>query len=151
MPCVKVINSGYNSPEDMMRLINYIISDEKHETNGLIGGYMILTGSPQYVYDQMMAVKNHYNKATGQFMRHIIVSPSEIVDVNLLYIIAMQICKLFPEYQSVFAIHLEKEIPHIHIGINTVPFVEANKLRINLPALKLEINRICSEYVPYMV
>lgn len=49
MPIVKIKNSGYKSPDEMMRLINYVISGEKHQTDNLIGGTMILTGTRQYI------------------------------------------------------------------------------------------------------
>ena len=152
MPCIKIVNSGYKSTEQMMNLINYVISDEQHITNGLTGGNMILTGTPQYIYDQMMDVKNYYNKAKGRFMQHIIVSPSDrenkYIDIYSLYMIAMRICNLFPGYQTLFAIHLEKDHKHLHFAINTVSYLDGSKIRILLSQLRLDIQKIFAEYVP---
>lgn len=150
MPFIKITNSGYKSPEDMMKLIDYIISDERHETNGMTGGCMILTGSSQNIYDQMMDVKNYYNKANGRFMRHIIVSMSDTesknIDVNSLYHIALRICNLFSGFQTLFAIHQETGRPHIHIAINTVSFMDGRKIQIRLSKLKSDIQKIFVEY-----
>ena len=151
MSVVKLINSGYKSPEQMMNLINYIVSDQKHKINGMTGGNMILTGTPQYIYDQMMYFKNCYNKAHGRFMRHIIVSLSEFESQSIndctLYLIAAEICNLFPEHQSLFAIHHETGRPHIHIALNTVSFTDGAKIRINLAEVKTAIGHIFAKYV----
>lgn len=135
----------------MMHLINYIVSNQKHKINGMTGGNMILTGTPQYIYDQMMYFKNCYNKAHGRFMRHIIVSLSEFESQNIndctLYLIAAEICNLFPEHQSLFAIHHETGRPHIHIALNTVSFTDGAKIRINLEEVKTAIGHIFAKYI----
>ena len=152
MPFVEIKNSGYNSRKQMMNLINYVISEERHIINSMTGGRMILTGTPQCVYDQMMAVKKQYKQVDGQFMRHIIISPSDdeslYINTHSLYMIAMRICEFFPEHQSVVAIHQETERPHIHIAINTVSFMDGKKIRIYLPKLIDCIQKIFDEYVP---
>ena len=74
MAVTKIVKSGYKSPEEMSNLINYIVSEERHAINGLTGGRMILTGSSESVYEQMMDVKQHFRKECGRYMQHIIVS-----------------------------------------------------------------------------
>ncbi|MBQ4560008.1 MAG: relaxase/mobilization nuclease domain-containing protein [Tyzzerella sp.] len=152
MAIIKAIKSGYKSPEEMNSLIQYIISEERHVINGLTGGRMIMTGSSESVYQQMMECKQYFHKVCGRYMRHIIVSFSnyelQYLGVNEIYKIAMQICGFFRWNQTVFAIHQETEQIHIHIGINTVSFLDGSKLRFSLWELKTYVNRVVGTYVP---
>lgn len=153
MAFIKIVNSGYKRPDDMNKLINYIVDKPKHQTDGLFGGNMILTGSVPYVYKQMMDVKKYYGKTDGYMMRHMVVSLStyeiQFISSNQLYIIGTQICNLFPEYQSVFCINLETNQMHIHFAINTVSFIDGRKLQLG-PANQIRklINNIISAYLP---
>lgn len=152
MSIVKVVKSGYKSAEDTANLINYILSEERHVINGLIGGRMILTGSPEFVYQQMMECKQYFHKACGRYMQHIIVSLSEqemrFVGVNDVYKIAIQICAFFKWNQTVFAIHQETGQIHIHIGVNTVSFLDGSKLRFTLWDLRQYVTQVVGNYFP---
>ena len=154
MPIIKVVESGFKSQRDMMNLITYIISDEKHRLNGLVGGNMVFTGSEQSVFEQMMECKRYFKKANGRYMLHLVVSFSayemKYIDANKAYMIAMQICRFFQWYQSIFAIHQETEQLHIHIGINTVSFLDGRKMRFLLWDLKAYVNKVVNTYVPEM-
>lgn len=152
MSIVKVVKSGYKSAEETANLINYIISEERHAINGLTGGRMIITGSSEFVYEQMMEVKQYFRKECGRYMRHIIVSfsnyESQYLGANEIYKIAMQICSFFKWNQTIFAIHQETGQIHIHIGVNTVSFLDGSKLRFALWELKDYVNQIVGRYVP---
>lgn len=152
MAITKAIKSGFKSPEEMNALIEYIISEDRHVINGLDGGRMIITGSSEFVYEQMMEVKQYFRKECGRYMRHIIVSFSNYelqhLGANEIYKIAMQICSFFKWYQTIFAIHQETGQIHIHIGVNTVSFLDGNKLRFALWELKNYVNQIVGRYVP---
>lgn len=152
MPIIKTINSGYKSPEEMNNLISYIVSEDRHIIKGLTGGRMITTGSPEMVCEQMMEVKQYFKKECGRYMRHILVSFSnyelQYLGVDEVYKIAMQICSFFRWYQTIFAIHQETGQIHIHIGVNTVSFLDGGKLRFVLWELKEYVNQIVGSYVP---
>lgn len=152
MPITKVVKSGYKSPEEMNNLITYIVSEERHTINGLTGGNMIFANSAMSVYQQMMDVKQYFKKCCGRYMRHIIVSFSndelQCLGVNEIYKIAMQICNFFRWNQTIFAIHQETGQIHIHIGINTVSFLDGRKLRFSLWDLKQYVNKVVGNYTP---
>ena len=152
MAITKAIKSGYKSPEEMNALIKYIISEDHHVINGLTGGRMIMTGTPESVYHQMMECKQYFHKVSGRHMRHIIVSFSnyelQYLGVNEIYKIAMEICGFFRWNQTIFSVHQETGNLHIHIGINTVSFLDGSKLRFSLWELKMYVNRVVGTYVP---
>lgn len=152
MSIVKVVKSGYKSPEETANLINYIVSEERHAINGLVGGNMVFTGTPETVYQQMMECKQYFHKVCGRYMQHIIVSLSEVemkyLGLEEVYKIAMQISEFFRWNQTIFAIHQETGQIHIHIGINTVSFLDGRKLRFSLWDLKQYVNQIIGNYVP---
>ena len=155
MAITKAIKSGYKSPEEMNALIKYIISEDRHVIKGLTGGRMIMTGTPESVYHQMMECKQYFHKLCGRYMRHIVVSFSnyelQYLRVDEIYKIAMQICGFFRWNQTVFAIHQETGKIHIHIGVNTVSFLDGSKLRFSLWELKEYVKRVVEAYVPAVV
>lgn len=152
MAITKAIKSGFKSPEEMNALIEYIISEDRHVINGLTGGRMIMTGTPESVYHQMMECKQYFHKVCGRYMRHIVVSFSnyelQYLRVDKIYKIAMQICEFFTWNQTVFAIHQETGQIHIHLGVNTVSYLDGSKLRFSLWDLKQYVNQVISNYVP---
>ena len=154
MPTLKVIKSGYNTPKQMTDLIKYIIDEQRHDIRGMVGGSMLITGSVQAVYSQMMDCKKRMNKLKGWNMRHIIISLSdrelEYVDDDKAYMIAMEICRRFFGYQIVFALHHETGRLHMHFGVNTVSYLDGYKLRIFVYTLRAEIQDIFSNYIPPM-
>lgn len=155
MSIVKVVKSGFKSSEETANLINYIISEERHVIKGLTGGRMILIGSPESVYQQMMDVKKYFKKCCGRYMQHIIVSFSnyelQYLGVNEIYKIAMRICSFFRWNQTIFAIHQETEQIHIHLGVNTVSYLDGSKLRFSLWEFKEYVNQVVGAYVPAIV
>lgn len=152
MPITKVVKSGYKSPEQMNNLITYIVSEELHSINGLTGGNMVFANSAMLVYQQMMEVKQYFKKCCGRYMQHIVVSFSKYemkyLEIEVIYKIAMQICDFFKWNQTVFAIHQETEKIHIHIGVNTVSFLDGSKLRFTLWDLKQYVNQMVGNYLP---
>lgn len=152
MSITKVIKSGYKSPEEMKNLIAYIVSEERHTINGLTGGNMIFADSEKSVYQQMMDVKQYFKKCCGRYMQHIVVSFAEYemkyLGIEAVYKIAMQICDFFKWNQTVFAIHQETGQLHIHIGVNTVSFLDGSKLRFTLWDLRQYVNQVVGKYVP---
>lgn len=155
MPITKVVKSGYKSPEEMKNLIAYIVSEERHTINGLTGGNMIFANSAMSVYQQMMDVKQYFKKCCGRYMQHIVISFAEYemkyLGIEAVYKMARQICDFFKWNQTVFAIHRETGRLHIHIGVNTVSFLDGGKLRFTLWDLKQYVNRVVGAYVPAVV
>lgn len=152
MPITKVVKSGYKSPEQMNNLITYIISEERHIIKGLTGGNMVIANSAMSVYQQMMEVKQYFKKCCGRYMQHIVVSFAEYemknLEIEVVYKIAMQICDFFKWNQTVFAIHQETGHIHIHIGVNTVSFLDGSKLRFTLWELRQYVKNVVDSYVP---
>ncbi len=155
MSIIKVVKSGYKSPEEMLNLIGYIVSEERHNINGLTGGNMVFASSAESVYQQMMECKQYFHKLCGRYMRHIIVSFSnyelQYLGVNEIYKIAMRICSFFRWNQTIFAIHQETGQIHIHFGVNTVSYLDGGKLRFSLWEFKEYVNQVVGAYVPAVV
>lgn len=152
MAFVRITDSGYCSPCQMRNLINYVLSESKHQLDGLIGGSGILATSVDDVYSQMMEIKKRYKKTDQYMLRHIIVSPADDEYVfwnrTAVYCIGRQICALFPGYQTVFSVNLETGRPHLHIAINTVSFIDGTKLQLmHATRLNTEVNKIVASYM----
>lgn len=85
-------------------------------------------------------------------MRHIVVSFSnyelQYLGVNEIYKISMEICGFFRWNQTIFAVHQETGNLHIHIGVNTVFFLDGSKERFSLWELKTYVNRVVEAYLP---
>lgn len=153
MAIIKLEKSGYKSCEDMKNLIDYVMSEERHQIYGKIGGTMLLMNGAVSPYEQMMRIKSQYNKVNGRYMRHLIVSLSDYemryIGIEKLYEIAAEISiRLFPGYQVLYAIHQETGRIHVHMAINTVSFLDGRKIQIHLRSLRMEIKNIISRYVP---
>lgn len=156
MAIIKLEKSGYKSCEDMKNLIDYVISEERHQIHGKTGGTMLLLNGTVSPYEQMMRVKCQYNKVNGRYMRHLIVSLSDYemqyIGIERLYEIAAEVSvRLFAGYQVLYAIHQETGRIHVHMAVNTVSFLDGRKLQIHLQSLRMEIKNIISRYVPEYV
>lgn len=116
----------YHDNNSYYDVINYIISEEK-TPHQFIGGYGVNLNQAAYEMDYLAKV---YGKESGIRLRHFILSfsPEEvkyggIKKFEALYKIG-QYAALFysDEYQIVFAVHEDKDHPHIHFVMNTTNY-----------------------------
>lgn len=119
---------GYYGNTSMRRIIDYVIADKK--TKRLLP----FVGSPNVeldkAFDQMMLVKEYYNKTGGRMIRHFWVSfPKQFCYTFVdCYYIGWRISEYYSShYQIIFGVHEDTENIHIHFAMNTVRFIDGKK------------------------
>ena len=119
---------GYYGNSSMRRIIDYVISDKK--TKRLLP----FVGSPNVeldkAFEQMMLVKEYYNKTGGRMIRHFWVSfPKQLCYTFVdCYYIGWRISEYYASYyQIIFGVHEDTENIHIHFAMNTVRFIDGKK------------------------
>ena len=125
-------------------IVNYVLNKEKTDERIVSGKDC----APETAADEMNATKELYNKTDGRSYYHIIQSfkPGE-VDPVLAHKIGKELAeKQFKGHEVLIATHIDKEHIHNHLIINSVSFVDGQKLVNNkekLRNIKRESNRIC--------
>ena len=115
----------YHDPDARASAINYILSPLK--ASHYYGGYGVdlidIAGS-------MDEVAMYYGKTTGVQLRHYIISFSSYENITPAKAnkIAMAAASFFKdEYQVIFAVHEDSNIPHIHILFNAISYVGGHR------------------------
>lgn len=113
MAIVKVISSKGN----LANILNYITNPAKTD-------YTLISGKdcvPASSFDEMMSVKNMYNKTTGNTYFHVIQSFSQKDDLDYkkAHEIGIKFAEFFKDYQAVIATHKDRDHIHNHLIINS--------------------------------
>ncbi|SHH59899.1 relaxase/mobilization nuclease domain-containing protein [Sporanaerobacter acetigenes] len=131
------------------RAIKYITKNSKTNSN-LISG---VNCRPSSAFDEMMVVKNMYNKTDGRQFIHFVQSfhPKENITPELAHKIGLELLEdeRFKDFQIVVATHIDKEHIHNHFIINTVNIETGRKWQqsnIELEQLKGYSNKLCYEH-----
>lgn len=130
--------------------INYILQPKKLGGANLAGGINCL---PDTAYQQMKATKQIFGKNGGRQGYHFVISlkPGEGTP-EIMYDIALRFAeKAFGgEYETVVAVHTDKEHLHAHIVINSVNMVTGYKFQYHEGDWKYKFqpitNKLCDEY-----
>ncbi|MGN6710103.1 relaxase/mobilization nuclease domain-containing protein [Anaerocolumna jejuensis] len=130
--------------------ITYILKPEKLGGANLAGGINCL---PEKAYEMMKATKKMFQKTGGRQGYHFVISlkPGEGTPEQM-YDIAMRFAEelLHNEYESVVAVHTDREHLHAHIVLNSVNMVNGHKFQYHNGDWKAIIqpitNRLCEEY-----
>lgn len=130
--------------------INYILQPKKLGDANLAGGINCL---PDSAYEQMKATKQMFGKAGGRQGYHFVISlkPGEGTPEEM-YDIAMRFAEqaFGGEYESVVAVHTDRNHLHAHIVINSVNMVTGYKFQYNNGDWKYKFqpitNKLCEEY-----
>ena len=100
--------------------------------------------------EQMVLVKECYNKTSRRMMRHFIVSFEDDISPYDAYILGYRIAAYYAgRYQIVFGVHEDTDNPHIHFVFNTVSFVDGHKYSediCDLTRLKAYVNKVYKTY-----
>lgn len=126
MCIVKMVNDPYNNESSIFNLIHYALTDKQTgKTVRYCGGYNVEFCRAS---EQMVLVKQYFNKWDGRKMRHLIVSFDEDITAYDAYVLGWQIAAYYGNrYQIVFGVHEDTENTHIHFVFNTVSFVDGLK------------------------
>lgn len=134
----------------LKQAITYILKPEKLGDANLVGGINCL---PEKAYEMMKATKKMFQKTGGRQGYHLVISlrPGEGTPEQL-YDIAMRFAEelLHNEYETVVAVHTDREHLHAHIVLNSVNMVNGYKFQYHNGDWKEIIqpitNRLCEEY-----
>jgi len=130
--------------------INYILQPKKLGNANLTGGINCL---PDAAYEQMKATKQMFGKTGGRQGYHFVISlkPGEGTP-EIMYDIAMRFAEeaFGGEYETVVAVHTDRNHLHAHIIINSVNMVTGYKFQYHEGDWKYKFqpitNKRCDEY-----
>lgn len=130
--------------------INYILQSKKLGDANLAGGINCL---PDTAYGQMKSTKQMFGKTGGRQGYHFVLSlkPGEGTP-EIMYDIAMRFAEeaFAAEYETVVAVHTDREHLHAHILINSVNMVTGYKFQYHEGDWKYKFqpitNKLCDEY-----
>ena len=130
--------------------VNYILQPKKLGDANLAGGINCL---PDSAYEQMKATKQMFGKAGGRQGYHFVLSlkPGKGTP-EIMYDIAMRFAEeaFGGEYETVVAVHTDRNHLHAHIIINSVNMVTGYKFQYHEGDWKYKFqpitNKLCDEY-----
>lgn len=133
-----------SSKASLKTIINYITQDKKANKE-LITGKDCLAES---CLDEMLYVKNLYQKNNGRQYIHIIqsFSPKDNLTAKQVHQAGLDLAEKFNKYQVLVATHTDKEHLHNHLIINSVSFENGYKIQMSkkdLQDLKRYSDEIC--------
>ncbi|OZV13521.1 hypothetical protein CIW83_02950 [Tissierella sp. P1] len=131
------------------KVFNYVTQDEKTNTKLITG----VNCRPSSAYDEMMVIKNMYNKTDGRQFKHFVHSfhSKENITPELAHEISLKLLEhqKFRDFQILVATHVDKEHIHTHYVINTVNIETGLKWQHSTKDL-FDItdfsNKLCYEY-----
>ena len=153
MAYVKLAPGKYPDKSDVVNLAYYIADVNKCE-NIISGGLNIISAikyNPELVTDQFFAIQQ--GERFERRVYHIIVNFDcglDQPDLKLAYQVGQAVINMYPDYQSVFTVHEDKQSPHLHIMINNCPvYPDKPKLTgiFNLPTVRQVVDEIIDHHV----
>lgn len=150
---LKIINinvSKGGSSAHLRKALNYIMKPEKTK-EGFVGGEHCIP-NPQIAYDTFMDTKKYFGKTGKRQAYHFIISfaPGEASPEQVYDITKRFTEKMLQGYESVYAVHTDKDHCHGHIIFNSVNYKDGYKFRYErgdwANIYQPELNRLCDEY-----
>ncbi len=132
MAILIIPKNPYDSDTALENVITYISDPAK--TCGFVGAWNMLT---EDCCKQTMAVNRYFDDRTSKNVIHFILSFSQdeyISFIDALYS-AYDICKLLPEYQIAFGVHINTDNLHIHFAMNPISLIDGHKYYFSYPRL----------------
>jgi len=155
MAFIKLAEGTYSRPEDEIATLEYIGNLKK--CNHMIeGGRNIInsiTGNPQGIAVQFLTIQQ--GQRFSRRMYHLIISFEDYLDgfsLNFAYKVGQAVADMYPDYQSAFAVHEDKEYLHIHMALNNCPvFPDKPKLScvLNLYGIQRMVEEMIDRYLGY--
>ena len=134
----------FSGKKNISVAINYV-TDSKKTDNTLISGKDCV---PTSCYDEMMSIKNYYDKKDGNTYFHFIqsFSPKDNISYEKAHEIGMKFAEQFKGFQVLVATHKDREHPHNHLVVNSVSFEDGKKFHMtkkDLERIKEYSNQLC--------
>lgn len=134
----------------MKRVLDYVMQDKKTVLDGikLVGGQNCV---PESAYQEFMATKNRYGKATGVFFKQYVQSfkPDCGATPEQIHQIGLETAKAFDGFEVVMATHIDRDHWHNHFVVNSVNCETGLKIQINekgLEELRHKSDEICQQF-----
>lgn len=123
--CYSIDSLNLDSKGQLLRECKYIENDLKTFEGAFVGGVNVKSNDIKSVVQEMMEVKDFYEKTDGRTALHMMISleeyESDLSNVRKLMSLCNDVLKkLFPNNQAVYAIHTNTDNLHAHIIINSV-------------------------------
>ena len=158
---IKYINESdkieYRKFSDVERFVYYIYGDLKSvydeirpgHSLGEFNGFMPCIGGEDYCHDPWEAAYQillnirmyGYSDGDTDFMKHRIISFNKydyILPQDAENLAKYLISSIYPDYITLFGVHLNTSQIHIHLGINTINYMNGNKFDVPFEKLRLE-------------
>lgn len=106
-------------------------------------------------YEEMVAVKNVFDKTERSAYRHYVLSIEENERIDLLRFknLGIEVCEIisnfYGNYQVLMAVHINTDNLHLHYVANTIDYLTGERLDLNrgrLEELKREISKNLHKY-----
>ena len=128
---LKQINGEYDTVDSMVNAINYIFKDKTNHAKNVMwyGSFNIY--DIKTTADEMIMIKNYYNEFSGKLILHFIVSfeKTDYFIFSDAVLFANLICGFFClRHQIVYAVHTDTDNLHIHFILNTISFVDGQRI-----------------------
>ncbi len=134
----------------MRRVLDYVMQDKKTVINGikLVSGQNCV---PESSYQEFMATKHRYGKATGVFFKQYVQSfkPDCGATSEQIHQIGLETAKAFDGFEVVVATHIDRDHWHNHFVVNAVNYETGLKIQINekgLEQLRRRSDKICQQF-----
>lgn len=134
----------------MKRVLDYVMQDKKTVLDDvkLVSGQNCV---PESAYQEFMATKHSYGKASGVFFKQYVQSfkPDCHATPQQIHEIGMETAKLFEGFEVVVATHIDKDHWHNHFVVNSVNCETGYKIQVNeekLEQLRHQSDEICQRF-----
>ncbi len=134
----------------MRRVLDYVMQGKKTVHNGikLVSGQNCV---PESAFQEFMATKHRYSKATGVFFKQYVQSfkPDCGATPEQIHQIGLETAKAFDGFEVVVATHIDRDHWHNHLVVNSVNCETGYKIQINekgLEQLRQRSDEICQQF-----
>jgi len=149
----KTINKRTKSYQALKNCIQYVLRDQKVRDGYVAfhGPIEALTINSETVFDAFVTEKEIWKKESGRLYSHEIISfhkEEKITPAEALSFGKELVEKWYPGFQTLIAVHQDKEHIHVHFVINTVSFEDGHKIhrtKYDLEHMKEWTNEKCVE------
>lgn len=120
-----VAHAELNPLDQLTRECKYVENDLKTFEGAYVGGHNVTSTDVSSAVNEMMKVKNFFDKQKGRAALHMLISLPEDESDSSNASKLMQLCsdvlkEIFPNNQAVFAVHTNTDNLHVHVIVNSV-------------------------------
>ncbi len=134
----------------MRRVLDYVMQAKKTDLDGiaLVSGQHCV---PECAYEEFMATKHRFGKASGVFFKQYVQSfkPACGATPQQIHAIGVELAKEFDGFEVVVATHIDRDHWHNHFVVNAVNCETGLKIQIgekDLERLRKRSDAICQQY-----